>query len=136
MTVARERWKLGDRGLARIGHDDVEGEVRERPLGIAQAAVDPSPKRSLLVDHRADRRDPACDRGTRAMFEVIQRREGRGAGEMRVEIDAARQHELPGGVEVARRAGNIADRDDAPVLDTDVRASGAARGHDGAAADR
>jgi len=51
VSVARKGRQLAGRRVGRIGHDDVECKVRERPLGIAQAAIDPGPKRSLLIDH-------------------------------------------------------------------------------------
>jgi hypothetical protein len=55
---------------------------------------------------------------------------------MRVQIDTAREHELSGRVEISRGLADIADRDNAPVVDTDIRAGRAASGNDGAAADR
>ena len=120
VPVARERGQLSDRGIAWIGDDDVEREVREGALCVAQSALDPRSQRSVLIDHRAHRRHAARDRGARAVLEVVKRRERRRAGEMRVQIDAARKHELSRRVELAWARRHVADRGDAPVLDPDV----------------
>ena len=136
MSVSRERRQLTGRRVARIRDNDMEREVRERPLRIAQAALDAGPQRAILIDHRAHGGHATRDRGTRAVFEVVEWRERRGAREMRVEVDAAREHELPRRIELARGTWHFTDRGDASVLDTHIRAPRATRGHDSAAADR
>src|SRR5712692_2369515 len=83
------------RGLARIGDDHVEGEVRERTLRVAHAALDAAPQRTLLlVDHGDHGRDAAGDRGARAVLEVVEGRKRRRGRQVRVQVDASGKHEL------------------------------------------
>ena len=136
VSVARQRGKLADHRVARVGDDDVEGVVRERHGGVAQTALDAGAERPLLVDHRAHRRHTASDRGPSAVREVIERRDGRRAREVRVQIDAARQHERSRGVDIACRTRDVADRGDPSIPHAHVGARAAAGRHDRSPADR
>jgi hypothetical protein len=55
---------------------------------------------------------------------------------MRVQVDAAREHEPVASVDLARRTRSVTDVRDTPVGHADVGAKRAARRDDGAAADR
>ncbi|HKY50789.1 MAG TPA: hypothetical protein VJP45_05985 [Candidatus Limnocylindria bacterium] len=55
---------------------------------------------------------------------------------MRVQVDAAGQDELAGGVDLLRRARDLPDGCDATAVDTDVGDRAPRRGDDAAAADR
>src|SRR2546421_11170999 len=113
MAVARERRQLAASGLAWIGHDDVERIVREGSLGVAQRAFHATAQRAaLLMDHRYDGRDATRDRGAAAVLEVIERRPRRCRREMRVQVDAAREHEEAARVDVAIRRRGAADGGD------------------------
>ena len=136
VALAGKRRHLVDRGGARVGDDHVEREVRARSRGVAKAALRAGPERAFLIDHRAHRRHAARHGGARAVLEVVERRERGRAREMRVQIDAAWQHELAARVDLARGARDVADRGDPLVVDREVGAAFAVRRHDRAAADR
>src|SRR5438477_972563 len=134
VAVAHECGDFGASGVARIGDDDVEGEVGQRPLRVARAALDATPERALLlVDHRDDGRDAAGDRGTRSVLEVIQGSERWRRREVRMEVDATWEKELALRVDLARGRAHLADRADPLAVDRDVRPSLALRRHDGPA---
>jgi hypothetical protein len=93
-----------------------------------------------LEGHVPEGRDPACDRGERAAVEVVDpelvvRAGRRGRRQMDVDVDAAREHELAAGVDLAPAYHRAAELDDSPVEDADVGDAGASRRDDRTPAD-
>ncbi len=76
-------------------------------------------------------------RRARAAFEIVGHHDA-GAGRLRdmdMAVDAARQHQLAGGVDdLARIAEILAERRDAAVPDADIAGEGVGGGRNGAAA--
>ena len=137
VSVAHHRGDLGAGRLARIRDDDVKSEVGEGSFGVASPPIDATPERTvLLVDHRRDGGHAAGDRSTRAVLEVVEGRERRRRGEMRVEIDAPREHDLALRIDITWRRTHLTDRADALARYRDVGVTRGVWGDDEAAAYR
>ena len=134
---AHELRQLSDRPR-RIVHDDVEGVVGARSLGVALPSLDRAEGRAALrhVDHREHGRDAAGERGRGAVLPVVDRPPRRRRCEMRMQVDASGQHQETGRVDLAVLRRNAPDTRDALALDEHVGALATARRDDGAAADR
>jgi hypothetical protein len=135
VAITHERGDLGTRSLARIDHHNVEREIGDGSLRVAQPALYPAPQGAvLLVDHRDDGRDAARDRGAGTVLEVVERREGRRRREMRVQINTSGEHKLAERVDLARCRLHVTDRGDVLACDRDIRATLAVRCDDDPAA--
>jgi hypothetical protein len=69
------------------------------------------------------------------MLEVVERPERRCGREMRVQVNASREHELAVGVDLVRRWTDIADPAYALAVGRDIRGTLTLRRDDGPAAD-
>ncbi len=142
MAVSRELRQLGQRLGGRAGEHRMQHVVDAgQRLRRGEVAAERAGQRVAVrgKGHVADRGHAAGDRRGRSAAEVVD--PGRLAGLVRrrrqvhVHVQAARQDQRPGRVQLPAAARRPADLADPAVADAQVALGRAARGHHGSAAD-